>query len=42
VNSRIEKPEPGVANSIVRGFTQIIDPSHLAFPTDAAKKDAAK
>jgi D-alanyl-D-alanine carboxypeptidase len=42
VNSQIEKPEPGVANSIVRDFTQILDPSHVAFPTDPAKKDATK
>jgi D-alanyl-D-alanine carboxypeptidase len=34
VNSQIEKPTPGVANSIVRDFTQILTPDHVAFPTD--------
>lgn len=42
VNSQIEAPSPGVANSIVRDFTQILYPDHVAFPTDPAKKDAAK
>jgi D-alanyl-D-alanine carboxypeptidase len=42
VNSQIEKPEPGVANSIVRDFTQILDPGHVAFPTDPAKSDSPK
>jgi D-alanyl-D-alanine carboxypeptidase len=34
VNSQIEKPAPGVANSIVRDFTQILTPDHVAFPAD--------
>jgi D-alanyl-D-alanine carboxypeptidase len=34
VNSQIETPAPGVANSIVRDFTQILTPDHIAFPTD--------
>ena len=37
VNSQIEKPVPGVANSIVRDFTQILTPDHVAFPTDPTK-----
>jgi D-alanyl-D-alanine carboxypeptidase len=41
VNSQIEKPDPGVANSIVRDFTQILDPAHVAFPNDPAKKAPA-
>ncbi len=32
VNSQIEKPDPGVANSIVRDFTKILFPDHVAFP----------
>jgi D-alanyl-D-alanine carboxypeptidase len=32
VNSQVEKPDPGVANSIVRDFTQILFPENVAFP----------
>jgi D-alanyl-D-alanine carboxypeptidase len=32
VNSQVEQPEPGVANSIVRDFTQILFPENVAFP----------
>ncbi len=32
VNSQIEHPDPGVANAIVRDFTQILFPDHVAFP----------
>ncbi len=31
VTAQIEKPEPGVANSIVRDITQILFPQHVAF-----------
>jgi D-alanyl-D-alanine carboxypeptidase len=31
VNSQIEKPAPGVANSIVRDFTRILLPGYVAF-----------
>jgi D-alanyl-D-alanine carboxypeptidase len=42
VNSQIEKPDPGVANSIVRDITQILYPDHVAFPTDPAKANSTK
>lgn len=32
----------GVANSIIRELTQILDPGHVAYPTDPAHKDSAK
>jgi D-alanyl-D-alanine carboxypeptidase len=32
VNSQVEHPDPGVANAIVRDFTQILFPDHVAFP----------
>jgi D-alanyl-D-alanine carboxypeptidase len=32
VNSQREKPDPGVANAIVRDFTKILTPDHVAFP----------
>jgi D-alanyl-D-alanine carboxypeptidase len=32
VNSQMEKPDPGVANSIVRDITRIITPENVAFP----------
>jgi D-alanyl-D-alanine carboxypeptidase len=34
VNSQQEKPDPGVANSIVRDITQIVYPNNIAFPVD--------
>lgn len=34
VNSQQEKPDPGVANSIVRDITQILYPNNVAFPSD--------
>jgi D-alanyl-D-alanine carboxypeptidase len=34
VNSQQEKPDPGVANSIVRDITQILFPNNVAFPPD--------
>jgi D-alanyl-D-alanine carboxypeptidase len=36
VNSQQEKPDPGVANSIVRDITQIVYPNNVAFPADPA------
>lgn len=38
VNSQIEAPDPGVANSIVRDFTEIVTPGNVAFPTEPGKK----
>jgi D-alanyl-D-alanine carboxypeptidase len=32
VNSQREKPDPGVANAIVRDFTKILTPENVAFP----------
>ena len=34
VNSQREKPDPGVANAIVRDFTKILTPDHVAFPNE--------
>jgi D-alanyl-D-alanine carboxypeptidase len=42
VNSQQEKPAPGVANSIVRDFTQILFPDNVVFPPTSAPEQAAE
>jgi D-alanyl-D-alanine carboxypeptidase len=42
VNSQVEKPEPGVANSIVRDFTQILFPNNVAFPPPGKPNQTAE
>jgi D-alanyl-D-alanine carboxypeptidase len=42
VNSQQEKPGPGVANSIVRDFTQILFPENVVFPTPSEPDQAAE
>jgi hypothetical protein len=33
VTAQIEKPDPGVANAIVRDFTRILFPQNIAYPS---------
>jgi D-alanyl-D-alanine carboxypeptidase len=40
VNAQIEKPDPGVANSIVRDFTQILFPENVIFPPSTKSAQA--
>jgi D-alanyl-D-alanine carboxypeptidase len=42
VNSQQEKPDPGVANSIVRDITQIVFPNNVAFPLNPTDSPTTK